>query len=60
MRNCIFVFSITLFATDVAQLSMMRIATGDMVPDDVGAWRFHCHVSFHNQEAMAVRYPVMP
>jgi FtsP/CotA-like multicopper oxidase with cupredoxin domain len=46
--------------TDVAQLSMMQMATGDMVPDDVGTWLFHCHVSFHNEEGMAVRYRVMP
>lgn len=46
--------------TDVAQLSMMQMATGDMVPDDVGTWLFHCHVSFHNEEGMAVRYRVTP
>jgi manganese oxidase len=31
-----------------------------MVPDDVGTWLFHCHVSFHNEEGMAVRYRVTP
>jgi FtsP/CotA-like multicopper oxidase with cupredoxin domain len=46
--------------TDVAQLSMMQMATADMVPDDVGTWLFHCHVSFHNEEGMAVRYRVTP
>lgn len=46
--------------TDVAQLSMMQMATADMVPDDVGTWLFHCHVSFHNEEGMAVRYRVVP
>jgi len=46
--------------TDVAQLSMMQMATGDMVPDDVGTWLFHCHVSFHNEEGMAIRYRVTP
>jgi FtsP/CotA-like multicopper oxidase with cupredoxin domain len=44
--------------TDVAQLAMMQMATADMVPDDVGTWLFHCHVSFHNEEGMAVRYRV--
>jgi hephaestin len=29
-----------------------------MVPDDPGIWLFHCHVSFHNGEGMAVRYRV--
>lgn len=46
--------------TDVAQLSMMQMATADMIPDDVGTWLFHCHVSFHNEEGMAVRYRVLP
>ena len=42
--------------TDVAQLAMMQMSTADMVPDNVGTWLFHCHVSFHNEEGMAVRY----
>jgi len=46
--------------TDVAQLAMMQMATADMIPDDVGTWLFHCHVSFHNEEGMAVRYRVVP
>ena len=46
--------------TDVAQLSMMQMAVADMIPDDVGTWLFHCHVSFHNEEGMAVRYRVVP
>jgi FtsP/CotA-like multicopper oxidase with cupredoxin domain len=46
--------------TDVAQLAMMQMATADMIPDDVGTWLFHCHVSFHNEEGMAVRYRVLP
>ena len=46
--------------TDVAQLSMMQMATADMIPDDVGTWLFHCHVSFHNEEGMAIRYRVDP
>jgi hypothetical protein len=46
--------------TDVAQLSMMQMATADMIPDDVGTWLFHCHVSFHNEEGMAIRYRVTP
>lgn len=46
--------------TDVAQLAMMQMAVADMVPDDPGTWLFHCHVSFHNGEGMAVRYRVLP
>jgi len=46
--------------TDVAQLSMMQMSTAEMVPDNVGIWLFHCHVSFHNEEGMAVRYRVTP
>ena len=46
--------------TDVAQLAMMQMSTADMVPDNAGTWLFHCHVSFHNEEGMAVRYRVMP
>jgi len=44
--------------TDVALLSFMTMATADMVPDNVGIWLFHCHVSFHNAAGMAVRYRV--
>jgi FtsP/CotA-like multicopper oxidase with cupredoxin domain len=46
--------------TDVAQLAMMQMSTADMIPDNVGTWLFHCHVSFHNEEGMAVRYRVTP
>ena len=46
--------------TDVAQLSMMQMAVGDMVPDNVGIWLFHCHVSFHFEEGMGVTYRVTP
>jgi FtsP/CotA-like multicopper oxidase with cupredoxin domain len=46
--------------TDVALLSFMGMATGNMVPDNAGTWLFHCHVSFHNAAGMAVRYRVVP
>jgi manganese oxidase len=45
--------------TDVMQLAMMQMATADMIPDNVGTWLFHCHVSFHNEEGMAMRYRVI-
>jgi FtsP/CotA-like multicopper oxidase with cupredoxin domain len=46
--------------TDVTFLGPMAMATANMVPDNVGTWLFHCHVSFHNEEGMAVRYKVVP
>jgi hephaestin len=46
--------------TDVMSLGMMAMAVADMVPDNVGTWLFHCHVSFHNAAGMAVRYRVLP
>jgi len=46
--------------TDVTQLAMMQMENADMIPDDVGTWLFHCHVSFHFEEGMAVRYRVEP
>lgn len=45
--------------TDVLTLSFMGMVIANMVPDDVGTWLFHCHVSFHNSAGMAVRYRVM-
>ncbi len=46
--------------TDVTFLGPMAMVVADMVPDDVGIWLFHCHVSFHNEAGMAVRYRVLP
>ncbi|MDQ2768604.1 MAG: multicopper oxidase domain-containing protein [Gemmatimonadota bacterium] len=46
--------------TDVTFLGPMAMVVADMIPDDVGTWLFHCHVSFHNEGGMAVRYRVVP
>jgi FtsP/CotA-like multicopper oxidase with cupredoxin domain len=46
--------------TDVAELNPMSMMVADMVPDDEGTWLFHCHVSFHNEAGMSVRYRVVP
>jgi len=46
--------------TDVAPLGPMQMIVADMIPDDVGIWLFHCHISFHNEAGMAVRYRVLP
>ncbi|HMI58682.1 MAG TPA: multicopper oxidase domain-containing protein, partial [Gemmatimonadaceae bacterium] len=45
--------------TDVTFLGPMAMVIADMYPDDVGTWLFHCHVSFHNEAGMAVRYRVV-
>ncbi len=44
--------------TDVTSLAPMQMVTADMVPDNVGIWLLHCHVSFHNAEGMNVRYAI--
>ena len=36
-----------------------RLVVADMVPDIVGIWLYHCHVSFHLAEGMQVRYAVV-
>ena len=46
--------------TDVTSIAAMQMVTADMVPDDVGTWLFHCHVTFHNWMGMNVRYVVTP
>ena len=46
--------------TDVTFMAPMQMVTADMLPDDVGTWLLHCHVSFHNFEGMNVRYAVTP
>jgi manganese oxidase len=45
--------------TDVLSLNFMQMTVADMVPDNVGTWLFHCHVSFHNLDGMQVRYRVV-
>ncbi len=46
--------------TDVVFMGPMQMITADMVPDNVGTWLLHCHVSFHNTEGMNARYAVTP
>jgi hephaestin len=45
--------------TDVTSIIPMEMVIADMVPDNVGVWLYHCHVSFHLQEGMQVRYAVV-
>ena len=46
--------------TDVVLLSPAQMVTADMVPDNVGIWMFHCHVSEHMQAGMMAMYKVLP
>ncbi|MFI5311297.1 MAG: multicopper oxidase domain-containing protein [Gemmatimonadales bacterium] len=46
--------------TDVAILNPMQMLSADMVPDDIGTWLFHCHISFHLASGMQARYAVVP
>jgi hephaestin len=46
--------------TDVVLLSPAQMVTADMVPDNVGTWMYHCHVSEHMQSGMMAMYQVLP
>jgi len=46
--------------TDVLRVWWMQRVIANMVPDNVGTWLLHCHVSSHNAAGMAVRYRVVP
>ena len=46
--------------TDVLFISPAQMITADMVPDDVGTWMFHCHVSDHMEAGMMAMYKVLP
>ena len=46
--------------TDVGSLTPMEMLVADMVPDNVGTWLFHCHITFHSGVGMAIRYAVTP
>jgi len=45
---------------DVVNLLPATMITGDMVPDNVGIWLFHCHVNDHIIAGMINRYQVLP
>ncbi len=45
--------------TDMAALAPMEMVIADMVPDNVGTWLFHCHVSPHLAAGMQARYGVV-
>lgn len=46
--------------TDTIALSPAQMVTADMVPDDVGTWMYHCHVSEHMMSGMTALYRVLP
>jgi len=46
--------------TDVILLSPAQMVTADMVPDNVGTWMYHCHVSEHMMAGMMALYRVLP
>jgi hephaestin len=45
--------------TDVTFVGAMQMVVADMVPDNIGTWLYHCHISFHLAEGMQARYAVM-
>jgi hephaestin len=46
--------------TDTLNLGPMGMAVADMVPNTVGTWLFHCHVSDHLDNGMVARFRVDP
>jgi hephaestin len=46
--------------TDVTSLTTMGMLIADMVPDNIGTWLFHCHVSVHMNGGMQAQYKVLP
>ena len=46
--------------TDTVSLGPMAMTVADMIPDAVGTWLFHCHVSEHYDEGMKTLFTVMP
>jgi FtsP/CotA-like multicopper oxidase with cupredoxin domain len=45
--------------TDVLNLPTMGMMVADMVPDDIGTWLYHCHISMHLEAGMQARYAVV-
>lgn len=44
--------------TDVLAVTSAQMITADMVPDAVGIWLYHCHISDHMLAGMDARYEV--
>lgn len=45
--------------TDVLVVTSAQMITADMVPDAVGVWLYHCHISDHMLAGMDARYQVL-
>jgi hephaestin len=45
--------------TDVLVVTSAQMITADMVPDAVGIWLYHCHISDHMLAGMDARYQVL-
>lgn len=43
---------------DVIAVNPAQTVTADMVPEDVGIWLYHCHISDHMRWGMSARYEV--
>jgi FtsP/CotA-like multicopper oxidase with cupredoxin domain len=46
--------------TDVLAVVSAQMITADMVPDALGIWLYHCHISDHMLAGMDARYEVKP
>jgi hephaestin len=46
--------------TDILSLAPAQFIVADMVPDNVGKWMFHCHLSDHMKGGMMTDYEVLP
>jgi hypothetical protein len=46
--------------TDIFSILPAQFVTADMVPDKVGTWMFHCHISEHMEMGMMAMYQVLP
>jgi len=46
--------------TDILLLGPAQFVVADMIPDNVGTWMFHCHLSDHMKGGMMTDYQVLP
>ena len=46
--------------TDILSLVPAQFVVADVVPDNVGTWMFHCHLSDHTSGGMMTDYEVLP
>ena len=46
--------------TDIFSILPAQFVTADMVPDRIGTWMFHCHISEHMEMGVMAMYQVLP